>query len=337
MKRLVLLFVSSLALGLAGLYLATRDAFLDPRAYVPVTGTWVHGAALLLCLFVIWILPLVKLRDLARWHGFAVRPHQALLAHVASVFGVAMTPSGTGGGPGMMMALHRFGVPAGTALGIAVQTFVLDLIVFAVLIPLGVAYLYLAGAAAVPWRLETTALVAALAGGAVALVLLRRPRALVRVLLGAAASPWTSRFAIRLRGAAREYYRGARAFGGMTWGLWSKLLGITVVTWVANFVLFWLLLRLYGVDVALLAIVATLAALSLISFVIPTPGASGFMELVVGLAMEGGVDAGRVAAPILLWRFGTFYIVYLLGPLSTWAILLERPPRWMERLARLRR
>lgn len=337
MKRLLALFALSIGLGLAGLYVATRDALLDPAAYVPTGWSWPLAALAAACLLTIWTLPLVKLVDLAAWHRHRLKPYQAWLTHVASVFGVAMTPSGTGGGPGMMMALHRFGVPAGTALGIAVQVLVLDLLVFAVLIPLGLAYLVLVSPVEMPWRLELAALAAALIGGAAALVLVRYPRPVVRLLLAAAAARWTGRFGPCLRGMAREYYRGAVSFRGMRAPLWSKLLAINAIAWLANFLLFWVLLRLYGLEAPAPAILAVLAMLTLVSFVVPTPGASGFMEFVVGVAMSERVPSESVAPPILLWRAGTFYLVYVLGPLAGWLILLDRPPRWLRRLGRMRR
>lgn len=336
MKRLVALIVLSIGLGMAGLYLATRDALLDPAAYVPERLSLATVGLLVACLGAIWVVPLFKLRDLARAQGYRISAYQAWLAHIASVFGTAMTPSGTGGGPAMLVALNRFGVPAGAALSMAVQVLILDLVVFAVFIPVGLAYLFLVSPIGVPGSLEVAAVVAAAIGAAAALALARFPKPVVRLLLWVSRFRWLQRYSEWVASMAREYYRSANSFQKMRLGRWIELLGITVVAWLANFTLFWTLLLIYGIDAAPLAILAILSMLTLISFVVPTPGASGFMEFVVGVAVSGQVTAQTVAAPILFWRLGTFYLVYVLGPLSGWLILLDRPPRWMRRLARLR-
>jgi uncharacterized protein (TIRG00374 family) len=335
-KRLLALLALSLGLGLAGLYLATRDALLDPNAYVPAALSGPKVLLFLACLVLLWGLPALKLQLLASSHGHRLKGYQAWLVHVANVFGVAMTPSGAGGGPGMMMALSRFGLPAGTALGVAVQVFVLDLAVFSLATPLALAYLLLGSAVSLPFRLELAALAAALAGAALAVVLLRWPRPAVRLLLGLGRLRWLGRLGPRLQAMAREYYRGVLALQGMSWGRWSLLLAVNAVTWAANFALFWVLLAIYGIATPAAAILGLLAVLTLVSFVVPTPGASGFMEFVVGLAMSGRVSSEAVAPAILIWRACTFYVAYLLGPIAGWAILLDRPPRWLSRLLRRR-
>lgn len=331
MKRLLLLMALSLGLGLGGLYLATRDALLDPQSYALETWSWPLALAAVLAFLSIWVVPAVKHRDLVAEQGRSLTLYQSLLVHVASVFGVAMTPSGSGGGPALMVALGRFGVPTGVGLGIAMQVAVLDLIAFAILIPVGSVYLLMSGAIALSPAFRALAVAGATVAAIGAVALSRYPRPVVRLLLWLSRLRKLRRFADRIQGAAREYYRSAKAFQAMPLWRWGELVLITVLSWLANFLLFWVALRMYGIPAGAMEIVSVLSVLTLASFVIPTPGGSGFMEFVVGLAVSGRVTAAEVAPPILVWRLLTFYLIFLIGPVAGWLILLERAPRWLRR------
>lgn len=337
MRRLLALMVLSLGLGLLGLYLVARDALVHPAAYAAEGWSWGLGAQAAACLVGVWLLPSVKFRELLAAQGYPLTLYQAFLVHVASVFGVAMTPSGSGGGPAIIMALSRYGVPVGAGLGVAVQIAILDLVTFGILIPVGVMYLLASGNVALPPASQGLAIAGAGLAILGAVLLSRYPRPLVQTLLRLARVRWLRRLARPLRRAARQYYRSARTFRAMRAYRWAELISITSAAWLVNFLFFWLMLQLYGIPAALGEVLAVLSVLTLVSFVIPTPGASGFMELVVGLSVSGRVAPAEIAPPILLWRLGTFYLIFLLGPLAGWLLLLERAPRWVRRIARWRR
>ncbi len=137
-----------------------------------------------------------------------------------------------------------------------------------------------------------------------------------------------ARFASRLRKIARDYYRSARDFLKMPASYWLTLHLATAAGWFGGFVLFWLLLKLYGVEAGLLATLATLSSITLVSHVVPTPGASGFMEAAVGLSVGAG---GGAAAAVLVWRLASFYVVFLLGPPAGWLLYLSRPAAFPAR------
>lgn len=329
-KRLVALFLLSVGLGLGGLYLATREAVLSPSTYQLLQPRpWLIALALT-ALLALWLAPVVKLRLLAAAQGLRLRSGEAFLGHVAQVFGTAMTPSGTGGGPAMMLAFERLGVPVGTGLGIAIQLFVLDLAALGVLIPVGIVYLL----ALSPLELPpvTTALAGSLAAlalvGSVALA--RYPKLIYSLVLRLARFRPLRRFAERLTRVAREYYVSAVAFRDMPVRTWALLHSANLVAWLASFALFWALLTLYGTGARLLDVLAVLSMVTLIGFFVPTPGASGVTELMVGLAVGASETAASIAAPVALWRAGTFYVVYLLGPLCAWVLLSRSRGSWRE-------
>ena len=155
MKRLLALLVLSVGLGLLGLYVSTRSELLSAATYTPRGLTWPLAALCAASLVSLWLAPVVRLRLLAGAQGQRLTPGGAFLAHAAMVFGTAMTPSGTGGGPALMVALSRIGLPLGRGLGIAIQLFILDLVTFGWLIPAGLVYLLAASPFALPAGVQT--------------------------------------------------------------------------------------------------------------------------------------------------------------------------------------
>ncbi|HEX5974792.1 MAG TPA: hypothetical protein VFY57_06500, partial [Rubrobacteraceae bacterium] len=97
---------------------------------------------------------------------------------------------------------------------------------------------------------------------------------------------------------------------------------VVAAGWFSGFVLFWLLLKLYGVEVGLLATLAILTSVTLVSHLFPTPGGSGFMEAALGLSIGAG---GGAAAALLLWRLASYHAIFLLGPPAAWLLYLSKP------------
>jgi uncharacterized protein (TIRG00374 family) len=235
------------------------------------------------------------------------------------MFVAAFTPNNTGAAPATVAALGRLGVPLGRGIGAAVQLFVLDLIFFTWTVPLGLAYLVHTDAIALPPGTRMAALVTTTLTIAGAVVLIRYPRPVARVLLASARWRLLSRFAPRLRRSAQDYYRSAIAFKTTTAPMWLALNAFTFSQWFGPFILFWSLLRLSGVEANPLTTLAILSSLTLVSHFVPTPGAAGFMEAAVGL------NVGGDTAALLIWRLASFYAIFFLGPLVAWLHHLTRP------------
>ncbi len=323
--RYAALFLLSIALGLGGLYLATRESLFSAAIYTPKEATPTLVAVAVLSLLALWLAPVAKLVLLADAQRQKVSWWHAFLAHAAQVFGTAVTPAGTGGAPFLVVALERVGVAPGTGLAMAVQLFVLDLTALGVLIPLGLGYLLLASPVALGTGLSIAAGLAAGLALAASIVLVRFPAPVVRWLHGIANWKWLRRFQRRIKLVAVDYRASAVAFRDMRLGSWLWLHVANFTAWLANFALFWALVSIYGANVRLLDVLALLSMITLLSFFVPTPGASGVMELLLGLALGAtGTPQSSVAAPVVLWRAGTFYLAFLLGPLAAWLLLWRR-------------
>lgn len=320
MKRLIGVLTLALLLGFGGLYLATRESIFSAETYTSADFTPAAAVIAVLSLLLLWLAPVVKLKALLAAQGHTITSWEAFTAHVGQVFGTAMTPSGTGGAPGLVLALERSGVPLGTSVGIAVQLFILDLAALGVLIPIGIAYIVVISPLSLPPAVTALAIGAAVVALVGAVVLARYPVALYGFIKRVTGWRIVRRFRKRLTRIGREYFVSAVAFRDLPLRRFAYLHSANLVSWLSNFVLLWALLSGYGAEARLLDVLAVLSIITLVGFFVPTPGAAGFTELMVGLVVDSRTQAS-IAAPVALWRAGTFYVAYLLGPIVAWLLI----------------
>src|ERR687893_619458 len=204
----------------------------------------------------------------------------------------------------------------------AILVLVLDMVYFAWSVPLSLGYLIYSDTLRLPPGPEFASFAIAALAIVGAVFLTRYPRPVVRLILAVARLPVLGRFAPRLRGMARDYYRSAIAFRNMALSTWLALNLVVATGWFSGFVLFWLLLNLYGVEADLLATLAILSSVTLVAHLFPTPGGSGFMEAALGLSIGAG---GGAAAALLIWRLASYHAIFLLGPPAVWLLYLSKP------------
>ena len=323
MKRSLLALFASLALGLIGLYLVGGPAAFEASSYqLPEVGTplilaMVAGSA------AYWLVPALRLQLLCTVHGHGLPLAQGLLIHIAGLFSAALTPGGSGSAPAIAAGLRRAGLPLGTAVATAVQVTVLDLVFFAWALPISLAYLLSSGATVLSLDLVALALASMVLALAASIVLGRYPRPVVRLLLWLARRPRLLRFGQRFRATARGYYRGSRLFVAMRLSTWISLQALGALAWLGMFLLFWALARAFQ-PLEVLATIATLTIATLVAFIVPTPGGSGFIEVAVGYGIGAQLTDANLATPLLAWRFATFYLILLLGPLAAWLLFVGR-------------
>jgi uncharacterized protein (TIRG00374 family) len=319
--RAVAVFVAGLALGLAGLYLVAGDEIFRVETY-RVRDPSVGVMALCVLAFIAewFVMDVSRIWLLCRNQGIPLTFRSAVLVHLTAMFVASVTPSNAAVGPTVAVALKRLGVPFGKSVGVAIQVLVLDMIYFAWSVPLSLGYLVFSNTLRLPPGAEVAAFTAAALAIAGAVFLTRYPRPVVRLILASARLPLLGRFVPQIRRAARDYYRSARAFKGMSVPTWLALNLVVAGGWFSGYVLFWLLLKLYGVETGLLATLAILNCITLVAHIFPTPGGSGFMEAALGLSVGAG---GGAAAALLIWRLATYQAIFLLGPPAVWLLYLK--------------
>ena len=321
--RALAVFVVGLALGLAGLYLVAGGEIFRVETY-RVRDPSVLVVALCVLAFVAewFVMDVTRIWLLCRNQRIPLPFRSAILVHLTSMFVASLTPGNAGVGPTTAVALKRLGVPLGKSVGVAIQVLVLDMIYFAWSVPLSLGYLIYSDTLELPPGPEFASFAIAALAIVGAVFLTRYPRPVVRLILAVARLRSSSRLAPRLRKGARDYYRSALAFKSMALSTWLALNLVVAAGWFSGYVLFWLLLEFYGVEVGLLATLAILNSITLVSHLFPTPGASGFMEAALGLSVGAG---GGAAAALLIWRLASYHAIFLLGPPAAWLLYLSKP------------
>ena len=322
MKRRLVALLGTLALGFGGLYAVDGAAAFQARTYRLPPLSPPLGLVFVAASAAYWVLPALRLRVLGAVQGQALPLSTGLLVHLAGLFSAAVTPGGSGSAPAIAAGLRRAGLPLGTAVAMAVQVTVLDLLFFVWALPLSLAYLAVSNAPALSGDVIAVALTCTVAALAASTVLGRSPRPIVRLLLWLARRPSLSRFRQRLTAVARGYYRSSRLFVTMRWTTWCSLHALGALSWLGMFVLFWALARAVQ-PLEALTTIASLTIATLVAFVVPTPGGAGFIEVAVGYGVGSFVPQTDLVAPLLLWRVATFYLVFLLGPVASWLLFTD--------------
>jgi glycosyltransferase 2 family protein len=321
--RAVAVFVVGLALGFVGLYLVAGDEIFRAETYRVRDPSVLVVALCVLAFIAEWfVMDVSRIWLLCRIVGVPLSFRSAILVHLTSMFVASVTPGNAAVGPAVAVALKRLGLPFGKSVGVAIQVLVLDMIYFAWSVPLSLGYLIYSDTLQLPPGPEFAAFTVAGLAMVGAVFLICYPRPVVRLILASARLPLLGRFAPGLRRMARDYYRSARAFKSMPISSWLALNLVVAGGWFSGYVLFWLLLELYGVEAGLLATLAILNSITLVAHIFPTPGGSGFMEAALGLSVGSG------AAPaLLIWRLASYHAIFLLGPPAAWLLYLSKPVR----------
>jgi uncharacterized protein (TIRG00374 family) len=325
LARALAIFGISLALGFAGLYLVAGGQIFRIETYRVRDPSALILALCAIAFIAEWfVMDPARIWLLCRNQKIELPFRSAVLVHLTSMFVASVTPGNAAVGPTTAVALGRLGVPFGKSIGIAIQVIILDMIYFAWTVPLSLGYLIYSDAFRLPAGPEFAAFAIAALAIVGAILLTRYPRPVARLILALARWHLLARFATRLRKIARDYYRSARAFKSMAVSTWLALNLVVAAGWLGGFLLFWLLLKLYGVDADLLATLAILNTITLVAHVFPTPGGSGFIEAALGLSV-GARAGGGVAAALVVWRLASYHVIFLLGPLAGWLLYLSKP------------
>lgn len=302
----------SIVLGVAAI--AVVAVWLGPESFHGITTVdrgWLALAFALL--FSAWGLAGLKIVLLARRVGAALPIVRAVRAHLFGQFASAITPGGAGGMPAIVMTLIARGVQPPRAWSVGIAVTAADLAFIGWTLPLALAWLRIAGAlprhpAVLPIAVAVGVL--ALAGGVLLVVRQEWLLPVGRALLRGPLRRWRERV---LAGVERLLI-ARDALTGAGWGWHLRFHTVVALSWWCLFGVLWSVARGLGLDADPRTVIGGLTFVQIAGAAVPTPGASGLMELGGSLALAGA-EAGRgVAAAVLLWRAMTFYLPFLLGP-----------------------
>lgn len=109
-------------------------------------------------------------------------------------------------------------------------------------------------------------------------------------------------------------------------GVLLKVVAISVVYNIFIYLIPYFVLRAFGGDVGVFECFATTLAVTSAVYFVPTPGNSGAAEGTF-YAVFSALSQGYVFWAMLVWRFFSYYIYILLGPITYFAMNLEKRRR----------
>ena len=254
----------------------------------------------------------VRLQVLARVSGGTLSLWQGLRAYLLGRFSDLITPGGSGQMPVMGLALIQGGMDAPKAWAATLYTAILDLLFFGGAVPLALLLLSAnVGFPADSLLLPALALSVAFLGF---WYLLAYRLAWLKPVLGAL---FTLPLLARWReGALTSFDKltDAAALTSRRPLVQFLLLAVTAPLHLSNYAVFYVVAASLGAELDLLPTLATVLVASVTSFVVPTPGGSGYTEFATLSLFELQTDAAQIAPALIVWRIFNYYVFFLIGP-----------------------
>lgn len=285
-----------------------------PRALLKVgeLSGW-YLALAVLSLLASFVLSAVRLRFICRSLGFRLRVRHGVRAHVLGMFSAAVTPGGSGSLPGMALTLGMQGMSQTKAWAAALATLSADTTFHAWAMPVSLVTLYALGVYPTTPLWTTLGVLTIVLTVLLAYVLLFRVEWL-RPILG-----WVLRGPLRrFRGPALRFADGfiesSRSLAAAPLWQHGVIQLLTALAWAALFMVLYFLLAGLGVRIGVWLALAGQTVVAVMSTFVPTPGASGFLEIVLSWFLVGRGSGEAGPAAVFVWRLLTFYSLFVLGP-----------------------
>ncbi len=246
--------------------------------------------------------------------GYRLKVRHAVRAHVLGMFSAAVTPGGSGSIAGLALTLGVQGMDQTKAWAAALASMAADTTFHSWAMPASLIALYSLGV------YPRTPLWAALG---VIVIFLTMALAYVLLFKIVWLRPLLSYF---LRGPLLRFRRGGMRFldsfiatsqSLAAAPLWKHAIiqVLTAGAWAAYFMVLYFLLRGLGVSIGVWLALAGQTVAVVMSTFVPTPGGSGFFEVVLSWFLVGHGSGEAGPAAVFAWRLITFYSLFILGPL----------------------
>ncbi len=309
----------------------------DPAVFDSVHFSWQMVMWLfvaLLCMFGRDLGYIVRIRVLS---GGALSWRQAFRVIMLWEFTSAITPSAVGGTSVAILYVHKEGISVGRSSAIVMLTSFLDELYFIVMFPLIV---LLAGAgnlfdiaSAGAWGKGL--MIFALTGYGLKLAYLLvlsyglfiNPRGLKWLLMKTFKFRPLRRWYRSMNDVGTDIINSSREIRNRTAGFWAKALGSTFLSWSSRYLVANALIVAFFAVGDQFMLFARQLVMWIIMLVMPTPGGSGFAEVIFStycadlIEVPTALQAGAAAMIAFLWRGVTYYPYLIIG-----AIVF---PRWI--------
>lgn len=243
---------------------------------------------------------------------------QGIQAHILGLFSAAITPSGTGHVPMVALSLNRAGLPQARAWSIAVYTSILDLFSFAWLLPTALLILLFGNTEAFPMSNFGTGYKIAILAVSLALFIIgylinHHIQVLENALRWLCRHSFLRRWYKKIRRFSQELFQRMQQLSQQSLQRHLYIQMVNSLMHISGFCILWVLLWGVQIHVPFLETTALTFLLLLLSFVVPTPGGSGYLEASASLLVGHSQAIVLVLTAVVLWRFLTHYANIILG------------------------
>ena len=268
----------------------------------------------------------LRLTLLTRLTGDPVGFGRSLRAYALGLLSAAITPGGSGQAPAVVLSLVHDGVPAARAWSVNVYVWILDLFFLTWSVPIGLVVMgqstdLLGSASPVLLAVVLSAVFLSLN-----VVLSYRLHWIKAIVAPVMRLPWLRRWRVpaldffdRVATATGELSRRGLGFQGV-------LHMLTAGLYIATYLAFYAEALGLGGNPPLLPTIAAVQLPMVVSFLFPTPGGAGLLEIAAASLFTAEGSSGQVGAAILAWRLLTYYSRYAIGPALGGSVLLRARP-----------
>jgi uncharacterized protein (TIRG00374 family) len=291
---LALLGTLAVPLWLGGRSAVLTSLTLSPTSYLAIGALGVAA----------WMLRAMKQRLLLRRLGIAPGAWRILAISLATDCAFLTTPGGVGGYAAGIYYLRGIGASYASASAVAAADQVLDMLFFAVAMPL--AALGVAQTVALPAAFAHGAAWAGCAAlGALALLALaRRPLARCTLLRERRE---------RVRAFVAEFAAQAKRLGQGSPGYVAGVVACTGLQWFARYGVLWLILDRLGHRVPFSLALLLQGVMLHVAQWTGMPAGGGSADLGLAAALAAWVPPAALASALLLWRVATLYLSVVVG------------------------
>ena len=334
LRRGLELFAGISALGFVGLLLYGNNLSLFLEAMLSLQWGWALLGVGLASLD--WVGGGLRLWVITRHVYPKVTLQGSVVAGGLNTWGGFLTPTQTGGGPLMIYALKRYGVPLPEATISSLMTFVATVVFFAVAGPvallLGAGHSLeqhgILGRAFTLYDLFRLSLGGFIAIGLLMIALFAFPEVARRI--GQRLVSWLERRRPRLASRVNEMREGVDRsheclvafFRGKGWAALAAAVVLSSLAFANRLAAGYVVLRALDIQAHFVDVLLLQTLITFLLYFAPTPGGSGLAELLSAAVMS--IYVPRVLTPsyILLWRVITCYLTVAFGSFVFW--------RWLK-------
>lgn len=265
----------------------------------------------------IQLLSIYSGEQLSLWHG--------IKSHLLGLFSAAVTPSGTGHVPMVALSLMKSGVTKHTAWSVGFYTAVIDMFSYAWMLPVAAIGLIIVqpNSSMMNPKLYAIIFLVSLLLFISFYLLVMKLRYLEGVVNWLCKHTFLKRWDVRFTHFMQKLIERMDNLSQQSFKHHCYLQLISSTMHIAGTCILWVTLKGVGVHLAFFETVALTFLILLLSFVIPTPGGSGYAEASASLIVGHQQDMALILPAIVFWRFLTHYSNFLVGSLLGGHMLLK--------------